>query len=154
MFNLKLLEMKNLKFWSLLMALVFGLSFGFVSCGDDDDENTQDSSVVEKTTIEKGQNFYKDLKNANSDDATVKTAAFTSMVLTAAEYTAHKTDAEWTTNFLAGVAMEKYGVTDAVAKTEEYQNKVKAVKDVMDAGFTADNVAGVLVKLSDFIASK
>ncbi|MBR2262706.1 MAG: hypothetical protein IJ916_13540 [Paludibacteraceae bacterium] len=147
--------MKNLKFWSLLMALVFGLSFGFVSCGDDDDdENTQDSSVVEKTTIEKGQNFYKDLKNTNSDDATAKTAAITSVVLTASEYASHKSDAEWTTNFLAGVAMEKYGVTDAVAKTEEYQNKVKAVKDVLDAGFTADNVAGVLVNLSDFIASK
>ncbi len=145
--------MKNLKFWSLLMALVFGLSFGFVSCGDDDDD-TQDSSVVEKSTIEKGQNFYKDLVNTASDDATTRAAAITSVVVAAAEYTTHKSDAEWTTNFLAGVAMEKYGVTDAVAKTEEYQNKVKAVKDVLDAGFTAENVSNVLIQLSDFIASK
>lgn len=32
-------SMKNLKFWSLLIGLVFG-SLAFVACGDDDDDNS------------------------------------------------------------------------------------------------------------------
>lgn len=146
--------MKNLKFWSLLMALVFGLSFGVTSCGDDKDESDE-SSYVEDDVIGSGQKFYQNLDKAINGTAEEKTVAIASVVASGFDYKNHKSDAGWTTNFLAGVAMEKYGVTDkAKAKSAEYQKKVSAVKDVLDKGFTAENVSNVLISLSDFVASK
>ena len=140
--------MKKLKFLPFLMALVFGLSFGFTACGDDDDDS---SEKVETETIESGTKFYENMVKACEGDA----AAITAVVTEGANYSKYKNDAEYTTNFLAGVVMAKYGVTDvALAKSEEYQSKVASVKSVLDEGFTVGNVSNVLVSLSEFIASK
>ena len=147
-------NMKKLKFLPFLMALVFGLSFGFTACGDDDDDS---SEKVETKTIESGQAFYQNVVKAVDNDVTAeeKAAAITAVVTEGANYSKYKNDAEYTTNFLAGVVMEKYGVTDvALAKSEEYQSKVASVKSVLDEGFTVGNVSNVLVSLSEFIASK
>lgn len=145
--------MKNLKFWSLLMALVFGLSFGVTSCGDDKDES-DGSSYVEDDVIAKGQAFYRNsvkLVESKGTDA----QAILDMVSAASEYKQHKSDKEWTANYLAGIAMEKYGVTDkALAKSAEYQEKVSAFKNILDAGFTAENIANVLTSLATAIGSK
>lgn len=148
--------MKNLKFWSLFVALFLGLSFGFTSCGDDEekDEKTE-KTIVEDETIQKGQTFYQNLDKAVNGTTEEKAVAITSVVATGFDYKNHKSDAEWTTNFLAGVAMEKYGVADkAIAKTDEYQQKVAAVKAVLDEGFTSENVSNVLIQLSSFISNK
>lgn len=152
--------MKNLKFWSLLMALVFGLSFGVTSCGDDDEDGGStptDKTYVEKDVIANGQSFYQNCEKALSKESTAAdiTAATASVVLYGQEYYNNRTNVEWTTNFLAGVAMEKYGITDAaLAKSDEYQQKVSVVKNVLNEGFTADNVSNVLASLATFIASK
>ncbi len=151
--------MKNLKFWSLLMALVFGLSFGVTSCGDDDDEkqDNTEKQYVEKDVIASGQSFYQNCAKAVSKESTAAdiTASTASVVLLGQEYYKNRKNAEWTTNFLAGVAMEKYQITDtALAKTDEYQQKVSTVKKVLDEGITTENVANALATIATFIASK
>lgn len=154
--------MKNLKFWSLLMALVFGLSFGVTSCGDDDDEggkqDNTEKQYVEKDVIASGQSFYQNCVkavNIKDTEGTEYAAAVLNVVTSGQEYYKNRTNAEWTTNFLAGVAMEKYGITDAaLAKSDEYQQKVASVKKVLDEGITTENVANVLTSLATFIASK
>lgn len=151
--------MKNLKFWSLLMALVFGLSFGVTSCGDDDDEkqDNTEKQYVEKDVIASGQSFYQNCAKAVNKESTAAeiTASTASVVLLGQDYYNHRKDAEWSTNFLAGVAMEKYQITDAaLAKTDEYQQKVATVKKVLDEGITTENVASALATIATFIASK
>lgn len=147
--------MKKIKFLPVLMALFMGLTFGLTSCGDDDDDNsgndTQKESVVEDDVINNGRTFYDDLGKAASGDA----VAIADIIVKGADYTAHKDDKTYTTNFLAGVVMQKYGVDDAkVAKGEEYLNKVETVKTVLDNGITSENVSEALIKLATFISSK
>jgi len=153
--------MKNLKFWSLLMALVFGLSFGVTSCGDDDENNEKQENTekqyVEKDVIASGQSFYQNCAKAISSESTAAeiTASTASVVLLGQEYYKNRKNAEWSTNFLAGIAMEKYGITDtALAKSDEYQQKVSTVKKVLDEGITTENVANALATIATFIASK
>ena len=147
--------MKKIKFLPILMAMFLGLSFGLISCGDDDDNNgnTENNTYVEKDVIAKGRTFYSNLEKTTSGDASVVAAATAAIVLDAAEYTKNKNNKEWTTNFLAGVVMEKYKVDDAnIAKSEQYMNKVADLKNVLDNGITADNVANALVTLAGFIS--
>lgn len=145
--------MKKIKFLACLMAMFAGLSFGFCSCGDDDsDDNTNKATeYVESDVIASGQTFYVNLETAVKGDA----AAIASVVSVGLQYSKFKDDATYTSNFLAGVVMQKYGVADvAVAKSEEYMSKVASLKAVLDEGITADNVANALVSLASFIASK
>ncbi len=147
--------MKKIKFLPILMAMFLGLSFGLVSCGDDDDnssDNNQNKEFVEADVIQSGRTFYSDLvkaKETGSESDKLRVAA------DAIDYSNNKNNSAWTTNFLAGVVMEKYNVDDAnVAKSEEYMNKVADVKNVLDNGITSDNVANALVSLANFISSK
>lgn len=145
--------MKKIKFLACLMAMFAGLSFGFCSCGDDDsDDNTNKATeYVESDVIASGQTFYVNLEAAVKGDG----AAIASVVSVGLQYSKFKDDATYTSNFLAGVVMQKYGVADvAVAKSEEYMSKVAGLKAVLDEGITADNVANALVSLASFIASK
>lgn len=145
--------MKKIKFLACLMAMFAGLSFGFCSCGDDDsDDNTNKATeYVESDVIASGQTFYVNLEAAVKGDG----AAIASVVSVGLQYSKFKDDATYTSNFLAGVVMQKYGVADvAVAKSEEYMSKVASLKAVLDEGITADNVANALVSLASFIASK
>lgn len=145
--------MKKIKFLACLMAMFAGLSFGFCSCGDDDsDDNTNKATeYVESDVIASGQTFYVNLEASVKGDA----AAIASVVSVGLQYSKFKDDATYTSNFLAGVVMQKYGVADvAVAKSEEYMSKVAGLKAVLDEGITADNVANALVSLASFIASK
>ncbi|MBR5374772.1 MAG: hypothetical protein IK131_08900 [Paludibacteraceae bacterium] len=147
--------MKKIKFLPILMAMFLGLSFGLVSCGDDDDNNEggegNNTTVVEKDVISKGRDFYGNLVKAGSGDA----VAIASVVTGAAEYTTNKSNTEWTTNFLAGVVMAKYGVTEETeAKSEENLKKVAELKNLLDNGITAANVADALTSLASFISSK
>ncbi len=143
--------MKKIKFLPILMAMFLGLSFGLVSCGDDDDNNgnTENNSYVESDVIAKGRDFYANLVKAGSGDA----VAIASVVTGAAEYTTNKNNKEWTTNFLAGVVMQKYGVSsETEAKSTENLAKVAELKTMLDNGITAENVATVLVNLANFIS--
>lgn len=145
--------MKKIRFFACLMAMFVGLSFGFTSCGDEEDGNDNGGSkeYVDTDVISSGQAFYTNLETAVQGDA----VAIASVVTTAAQYQKFKNDKEYTTNFLAGVVMQKYGVADvAVAKSEEYMGKVSALKAVLDEGITAENVSNALVSLASFIASK
>lgn len=149
--------MKKIKFLPILMALFFGLSFGLTSCGDDDDDNngSDNTTVVEKDVIAKGRTFYTNLEKTTSGDASVVAAATAAIVLDAAEYTKNKSNKEWTTNFLAGVVMQKYGVTEeAEAKSEENLAKVAELKSILDNGITSENVANALMGLANFISKK
>ncbi|MBO7428922.1 MAG: hypothetical protein J6U08_09460 [Paludibacteraceae bacterium] len=143
--------MKKIKFLPILMALFLGLSFGLVSCGDDDDnnENTENNTHVESDVIAKGRDFYANLVKAGSGDA----VAIASVVTGAAEYTTNKSNTEWTTNFLAGVVMAKYNVSsETEAKSAENLAKVAELKTMLDNGITAENVATALVNLANFIS--
>ena len=146
--------MKKIKFLPVLMALFMGLTFGLTSCGDDDDDSSSNNGgteFVETDVIESGRNFYSDLEKAanGSDSDKLRVAA------DALDYTKNKDNAAWTSNFLAGVVMQKYGVDDSnVAKTQEYMNKVADVKGLLDNGINKENVADALIKLASFIASK
>lgn len=147
--------MKKIKFLPILMAMFLGLSFGLISCGDDDDngsDNNQNKEFVEADVIQSGRTFYDDLvraKESGSEADKLRVAA------DAIDYSNNKNNSAWTTNFLAGVVMEKYNVDDAnVAKSEEYMKKVADVKNVLDNGITSDNVANALVSLANFISSK
>ena len=147
--------MKKIKFLPILMAMFLGLSFGLVSCGDDDDNNgnTENNSYVESDVIAKGRTFYTNLEKTTSGDASVVAAATAAIVLDATEYTKNKNNKEWTTNFLAGVVMQKYGVSsETEAKSAENLAKVAELKTMLDNGITAENVATALVNLANFIS--
>lgn len=133
------------------MAMFLGLSFGLVSCGDDDDNNgnTENNTYVESDVIAKGRDFYGNLVKAGSGDA----VAIASVVTGAAEYTTNKSNTEWTTNFLAGVVMAKYNISsETEAKSTENLAKVAELKTMLDNGITAENVATALVNLANFIS--
>lgn len=143
--------MKKIKFLPILMAMFLGLSFGLVSCGDDDDNNgnTENNTYVESDVIAKGRDFYGNLVKAGSGDA----VAIASVVTGAAEYTTNKSNTEWTTNFLAGVVMAKYNISsETEAKSTENLAKVAELKTMLDNGITAENVATALVNLANFIS--
>ena len=147
--------MKKIKFLPILMAMFLGLSFGLVSCGDDDDNNEggegNNTTVVEKDVISKGRDFYGNLVKAGSGDV----AATANVILGASEYSKNKSNSEWTTNFLAGVVMAKYGVTEETeAKSEENLAKVAELKALLEDGslLTTEGVANALVNLASFIS--
>lgn len=149
--------MKKIKFLPACMAMVLGLSFGLVSCGSDDDDNNggENTSVVDSDVTAKGRSFYTNLCNTTSGDAATVASAMAAVVVSASEYSEHRknNDDAWTTNFLAGVVMEKYGVSsETEAKSEENLAKVAELKSVLDAGVTTDNVANMLVNLANFIS--
>ncbi len=149
--------MKKIKFLPACLAMVLGLSFGFASCGDDDDDNnsSDNSTVVDSSVTSKGRAFYSNLCSTTSGDAATITTATAAVVASAMEYSSHKDDKTWTTNFLAGVVMEKYGVTsESEAKSEEYMSKVAGLKSMLDEGITAENVSTALLNLSNFISTK
>lgn len=145
--------MKKIKFLPVLMALFMGLTFGLTSCGDDDDDSSSNNGgteFVETDVIESGRNFYSDLEKAasGSDSDKLRVAA------DALDYTKNKDNAAWTSNFLAGIVMQKYNVSVDEAKTQVYMDKVADVKGLLDNGITSDNVAEALIKLATFISSK
>ncbi len=147
--------MKKIKFLPILMAMFLGLSFGLVSCGDDDDNNEggegNNTTVIEKDVITKGRDFYGNLVKAGSGDV----AATANVILGASEYSKNKSNSEWTTNFLAGVVMAKYGVTEETeAKSEENLAKVAELKVLLEDGslLTTEGVANALVNLASFIS--
>ncbi|MCQ2225222.1 MAG: hypothetical protein MJZ14_05800 [Paludibacteraceae bacterium] len=145
--------MKKIKFFACLMTMFMGLSFGMASCGDDDEESNGDKTtiVTEDEVINEGRTFYKNLNGAvNRDEASILAVVSSGM-----KYYQNKSDKAWTTNFLAGVVMEKYGVADAtVAKSEEYMSKVADLKAILDNGITADNISNLLIDLASFISKK
>jgi hypothetical protein len=154
--NIKILfKMKKIKFLPILMAVFMGLSFGLTSCGDDDDDNAnneQNKEFVESDVIQNGRNFYIDLQKAKESGSEADKLR---VVADALDYSKNKSNSAWTSNFLAGVVMEKYNVDDAnVAKSEEYMKKVADVKNLLDNGITSDNVADALIKLATFISTR
>lgn len=147
--------MKKIKFLPACLAMVLGLSFGFASCGDDDDDSgsgqQQQQEVVESDVIQNGRNFYLDLEKAKE---TGSEADRLRVAADALDYSKNKDNATWTSNFLAGVVMQKYGVDDAnVAKSQEYMSKVADVKGLLDNGITSDNIVDALLKLAPFISN-
>lgn len=69
-------------------------------------------------------------------------------------YTKFKDDKEYTANFLAGVVMAKYGVTDEQeAKSEKYVNEVNELKSILDGGINASNVTTAVAQLTSFVLS-
>lgn len=150
--------MKKIKFFACLMAMFMGLSFGFCACGSDDDTDTQDESQNtpgHDATIQEGKTFYSSLETAvTSKDATSITAASASVAALAMNYTKFKDDKEYTANFLAGVVMAKYGVTDEQeAKSEKYVNEVNELKSILDGGINASNVTAAVAQLTSFVLS-
>lgn len=151
--------MKKIKFFACLMSIFVGLSFGFCACGSDDDTDTnvQDDTTKPShdATIQEGKTFYSSLETAaTSKDATSITAASASVAALAMNYTKFKDDKEYTANFLAGVVMAKYGVTDEQeAKSEKYVNEVNDLKSILDGGINASNVATAVAQLTSFVLS-
>ncbi len=146
--------MKKLRFFACLMTLFMGLSFGFTSCGDKDDDSSTNDSVVsgENEAINKGKQFYADLELAVKDKDTAAGLRVASVGL---EYSKFKEDKAWTTNFLAGVVMAKYGVSDAnVAKSEKYMKEVADLKAILDGGINVENISSALLSLATFVTTK
>ncbi len=140
--------MKSIKFLPFLMALFLGAAFCFSSCDRNDDDDDS-SSVTE--TMKKGESFYDDCKSYKENKDATK---LLSIVANATEYTQHKDDKTWVTEFIAGMVMAKYNVSDKVAQTEEYLSKASSVKTVLDGGITTTNVLTALTTISEFIDSK
>lgn len=148
--------MKKIKFFACLMAMFMGLSFGFCACGSDDDTDTQDESQNtpgHDATIQEGKNFYSSLESAvNGKDAASIATATANVAAVGMNYSKFKDDKEYTANFLAGVVMAKYGVTDEQeAKSEKYMNEVSELKSILDGGINASNIGTALVQLSSFV---
>ncbi len=151
--------MKKIKFFACLMALFAGLTFGFCACGNDDDTDTNVQDDTTKPShdaaIQEGKTFYSSLETAvNNKDAASYTAATASLVTVGMNYSKFKDDKEYTANFLAGVVMAKYGVTDEQeAKSEKYMKEVAELKSILDGGINANNVVTALSQLASFVLS-
>lgn len=151
--------MKKIKFFACLMSIFVGLSFGFCACGSDDDTDTnvQDDTTKPShdATIQEGKTFYNSLETAVSNkDAASYAAATASLAAVGMNYSKFKDDKEYTANFLAGVVMAKYGITDEQeAKSEKYVNEVNDLKSILDGGINANNVLTALAQLSSFVLS-
>ena len=132
--------MKNLKFWSLLMALVFGLSFGVTSCGDDDDDESSSSSSTsyDDSAISAGESFYEAYEEGN----------YVNCIAPVTSYITNRSDASYNASFWVGVAAAKYDCEDNLTKAEGYVDQLGELKDMLGDGVSTTDVTTILTNLA------